>query len=44
MDLKKLITEFRKPGKFCVDIILFLLLLGLGYMIYSMSKNGTTGF
>lgn len=34
--LKKLLTQFRSPHKFCMDIVLvliFLIMIGIGYKV-----------
>eukprot|EP01016_Furgasonia_blochmanni_P034105 TRINITY_DN363_c0_g1_i7.p1 TRINITY_DN363_c0_g1~~TRINITY_DN363_c0_g1_i7.p1 ORF type:complete len:278 (-),score=68.33 TRINITY_DN363_c0_g1_i7:364-1197(-) len=37
--LKDIITKYRAPNKFCLDIILVLIILGLCGMIYNMLKS-----
>lgn len=36
--LKKILTHYRKPNKFCMDMTLFCLFLGLIAVIYNMVK------
>jgi len=37
--LKKILTQYREPSKFCMDIVLICILLGLGGVLYNMFSS-----
>jgi len=40
MRLKKILEQYRKPNKFCLDIILILFILGLIVVVINMIRGG----